>query len=91
MKNPANGQKIKVVPVDSAASIAKKVSSLRKDGQAQLKKLSLAARKEAMNKFVSALEQRKDELAKTLSSEMGKPVQQVRNRETYPCFDPAIA
>jgi acyl-CoA reductase-like NAD-dependent aldehyde dehydrogenase len=78
VKNPKNGQTITAIPVDSEASIAKKVATLSKAGQAQLKQLSISARKDAMLKFASLLDQRKDELAKTLSNEMGKPVQQVR-------------
>lgn len=79
VKNPKNGETIAVLPVDSATAIAKKVATLKK-AAGQLKQLSLSARKEAMLKFASALDARKDELAKTLSNEMGKPVQQVRLR-----------
>jgi len=77
VKNPKNGETITVLQVDSAAAIAKKVATLKK-ATGQLKQASLASRKESMTKFAAALDARKEELAKTLSNEMGKPVQQVR-------------
>ena len=76
--NPATEATITTVTEDTAASIQQKFQSL-KIGQRLWSAVSIDVRIAAINKFYFLLDKNKDELANTLSSEMGKPLQQSYN------------
>src|SRR5688500_6136261 len=76
--NPATGAQIKEVPTDNQSSIAEK---FRRSQVAQpiWAAAPLAQRLEVIRKFRGILEQDKEDLARTLTSEVGKPISQSRN------------
>ena len=76
--NPATEAIIKIVTEDTAASIQQKYQSL-KEGQRLWSAVSIDKRIAAIENFYSLLDKNKDELANTLSNEMGKPLQQSYN------------
>jgi len=76
--NPATQEIIQKVPEDSKESIAEKFSELKK-GQPLWSAMQLQKRIDVIAKFHDLLEEEKDELAKTLTAEMGKPLQQSYN------------
>ena len=76
--NPANGEHIVDVPTDDAASIALKVAQARA-AQPRWAATPMAERKACMVRFRALLAERIDALARTLTSEMGKPVKQAKN------------
>ncbi len=76
--NPATGVQIKEVPTDNHGSIAEK---FRRSQSAQplWADAPLAQRLEVIRKFRGILEQEKEDLARILTSEVGKPISQSRN------------
>lgn len=76
--NPATESVIAEVAEDTIESIAEKFEVLKK-GQRSWAKISLDDRITIIKKFYDLLEEEKDQLALTLTSEMGKPLQQSYN------------
>ena len=76
--NPATEEIISTVEEDTAESVQKKYGLLKK-GQRLWAAVSVAERIAAITKFYELLNEHKDELANTLTSEMGKPLQQSYN------------
>jgi len=76
--NPATEEVITEIPEDTQQTIAKKFQSL-KDGQATWAHVPLQKRIACIERFYELLDEQKDELAKTLTGEMGKPLQQSYN------------
>ena len=76
--NPATEEPIKEIPEDNAETIAGKFQLLQ-TGQTPWSAVPLAERISCIRKFYALLDEQKDDLAKTLTSEMGKPLQQSYN------------
>ena len=76
--NPATEEIITTLQEDSAESLKTKLKTLQK-GQKSWAKVNLKKRISIIAKFSELLAENIEELATTLSSEMGKPVQQARN------------
>src|SRR6516225_10521194 len=76
--NPATEELITEIAEDTKQSVDEKFQKL-KAGQAAWAARPLKERIQCMVRFNDALEKNKDELAKTLTSEMGKPLQQSYN------------
>ena len=76
--NPATEEVISEITADNYETVQSKLQLL-KQGQHLWKKVSVEERIAAIKKFDALLEENKDELAKTLTSEMGKPLQQSYN------------
>ncbi len=76
--NPATEELITTLAEDTQATIKEKYDLL-KSGQAAWAATDIGIRVEAIKKFHDLLDEHKDELAKTLTSEMGKPLQQSYN------------
>ena len=76
--NPATEAIITELEEDTIETVKEKYLLL-KDGQKQWAKVSVEERIAAIQKFHDLLEKHKDELANTLTSEMGKPLQQAYN------------
>ncbi|AFK02012.1 Aldehyde Dehydrogenase [Emticicia oligotrophica DSM 17448] len=76
--NPATEEIITTLQEDSAESLKTKLKTLQK-GQKSWAKVNLKKRISIIAKFSELLAENIEELATTLSSEMGKPIQQARN------------
>ncbi|MDP4263604.1 MAG: aldehyde dehydrogenase family protein [Bacteroidota bacterium] len=76
--NPATGEVIANLNEDNKDSLQKKISLLRA-AQPGWQKKSLRERTEIIKKFSLLLEENIERLASTLTSEVGKPLQQSRN------------
>jgi acyl-CoA reductase-like NAD-dependent aldehyde dehydrogenase len=76
--NPATEEVIQEVIEDTPETIQEKYQ-LVKQGQKEWAKVSLDKRISAIEKFHSLIDERKDELAVTLTREVGKPLQQSYN------------
>lgn len=76
--NPATQELVATPEEDSAEIIAEKFASLKK-GQPAWAALPLAERIAVIIRFYDLLEEEKETLAKTLTTEMGKPLQQSFN------------
>ena len=76
--NPANGAFIVDVHTDDAASVIAKVAQARA-AQPRWAKTPLDQRKACIVRFRALLAERIELLARTLTSEMGKPIKQARN------------
>jgi acyl-CoA reductase-like NAD-dependent aldehyde dehydrogenase len=76
--NPATEEIIKEVTEDTGASLSKKFELLQSH-QAAWQHLSLSERVNVLKKFINLLEENIEKLADTLTSEVGKPLQQSRN------------
>ena len=76
--NPATEAIIKEVAEDTIETVKEKFELLKK-GQQAWGKISVTERVEVIQKFYDLLEANKDELANTLTIEMGKPLQQSYN------------
>ncbi len=76
--NPATGQVITEVAEDTAASVAAKVARARQ-AQPAWAQTPLAERSAIIARFRDQLVARKDDLARVLTREMGKPISQSRN------------
>ena len=76
--NPATGQRIATVAADDAASVAAKYLKSR-SAQAPWAITPLSARLDCISKFRAGVVRDLEALARTLTSEVGKPIQQSRN------------
>jgi acyl-CoA reductase-like NAD-dependent aldehyde dehydrogenase len=76
--NPATEEVISELKEDTRESIEEKFSMLQ-NGQRKWSKVPLEEKLSIISRFHQLLDDRKDELAKTLTSEMGKPLQQSYN------------
>ncbi|MEO8414463.1 MAG: aldehyde dehydrogenase family protein [Ginsengibacter sp.] len=76
--NPATGELIGEIEEDTKATIDKKFQSLQV-AQPGWQKVSLAERVKILQKFSLLLSENKEQLALTLTGEVGKPLQQSRN------------
>lgn len=76
--NPATEEIIQEVTEDTTETIQEKYQRL-KDGQKQWAAVPLPQRISAIEKFYALLDEQKDELAATLTKEVGKPIQQSYN------------
>ncbi|HRQ48922.1 MAG TPA: aldehyde dehydrogenase family protein, partial [Agriterribacter sp.] len=76
--NPATEEVIQEIAEDSPEAILKKFQ-LVKDGQPVWAAVPLAERIACIEKFYAFLDENKDELAETLTMEVGKPLQQSYN------------
>ncbi|GAB2610845.1 aldehyde dehydrogenase family protein [Emticicia sediminis] len=76
--NPATEEIIATLQEDSAESLKNKLKTLQK-GQKSWAKVNLKKRIAIIEKFSELLAENIEELAATLTSEMGKPLQQARN------------
>lgn len=76
--NPANEEVIAELKEDTRESVAKKYSKL-KNGSRAWSAVALKERIACISKFQELLEKDKDELASTLTSEMGKPLKESYN------------
>ena len=76
--NPATEELIKEIPEDNPETIAVKFRLLQ-SGQPDWAAVSLQKRIACIEKFYGLLDEKKEELATTLTSEMGKPLQQSYN------------
>jgi acyl-CoA reductase-like NAD-dependent aldehyde dehydrogenase len=78
IKNPATGKVIETVSTDDAASMRAKVRSAR-EAQPRWAALPLKRRLESIRTFRAAIVKETEELARTLTTETGKPITQSRN------------
>lgn len=76
--NPATEEIISELNEDTGASLEEKFRLL-KEAEPSWQRISLAERISIMEKFAGLLEKHIEELAHTLSEEVGKPLQQSRN------------
>lgn len=76
--NPATEEIIKEITEDTIETIAQKFQKL-KQGQPLWASVSLEERIACIKYFYELLDEQKDDLAKTLTTEMGKPIQQSYN------------
>ena len=78
IKNPATNQVITTIETDTKASLSQKLQAL-KQGQKEWYAQPIEARAETLMRFHDLLDTHKEDLAATLTSEVGKPLQQSRN------------
>lgn len=76
--NPATEELIQEIPEDTEQSVREKFQLLKK-GQPAWAALTLEKRIACIARFYDLLEEQKEELAATLTSEMGKPLRQSYN------------
>lgn len=76
--NPATGQPIREVPEDGTADVARKYG-LARAAQPAWAERGFEERAALVRRFRELLVERREDLARTLSSEMGKPITQARN------------
>jgi acyl-CoA reductase-like NAD-dependent aldehyde dehydrogenase len=76
--NPATGETLREVDEDSPEAITAKVARVR-SGQASWAQRGFVERAERIRRFRDLVAERKESLARTLSSEMGKPLSQALN------------
>ena len=76
--NPATQEVIKEIAEDTKEQIAEKFATLQK-GQPAWAAKTVQQRVDVIQKFYDLLDEEKDELAKTLTAEVGKPLQQSYN------------
>jgi acyl-CoA reductase-like NAD-dependent aldehyde dehydrogenase len=75
--NPANGEVVDTVPAATEGDIAAAVAAA-KAGQKFWAKVPVHERAEIMYKFIALVERDKEDLARTLSKETGKPIREAR-------------
>lgn len=76
--NPATGESIRELETDDLASITDKARRARA-AQRTWRQTPYADRAKAIQRFAELITEREDELAKTLTLEVGKPITQSRN------------
>src|SRR4051794_23856480 len=76
--NPANESLVRELDEDNAQTVAKKFARAR-EGQKAWAKRPLGDRIAILRKFRDSAVAKKEELARTLTSETGKPISQARN------------
>ena len=79
--NPATEYLLRDLDEDDAESVAEKAAAARQ-AQPAWARTPLQTRREIVRRFGSLLSERKETLARTLTSEMGKPIRQSRNELT---------
>ena len=79
--NPATEDLLRELDEDDPASIARKAAAARR-AQRNWSRIPLGNRLESVRRFGELLSDRREELARTLTSEMGKPIRQSRNELT---------
>ncbi|MGH8674003.1 MAG: aldehyde dehydrogenase family protein [Burkholderiales bacterium] len=79
--NPADGSLIRELEEDSARAIGRKYADARV-AQSEWAAQPLAERLATIRRFKAEIARRKDELAATLTREVGKPIRQSRNELT---------
>ena len=75
--NPANGSVVDTVPSATKEDVDKAVASAKK-AQKEWAKIPVYQRVEIMYKFIDLVERDKEDLARTLSDETGKPITEAR-------------
>ena len=78
VKNPATSELVGTVPSLTAADVEEAIKYAY-DHQKEWENLSVVARCEILSKFAVLVEKNKDELAKLLSDETGKPIKEAYN------------
>ncbi|HEX8959215.1 MAG TPA: aldehyde dehydrogenase family protein, partial [Solirubrobacterales bacterium] len=78
IQNPATGELLAELPADDAASVAAKAAGAR-SAQAGWAARPLAERMACIQRFRAAIASQTEPLARTLTSEVGKPIRQSRN------------
>ena len=78
VKNPATNELVDTVPSLTAADVEEAIKYAY-DHQKEWENLSVVARCEILSKFAVLVEKNKDELAKLLSDETGKPIKEAYN------------
>jgi acyl-CoA reductase-like NAD-dependent aldehyde dehydrogenase len=78
LQNPATGQLTAELPADDAASVATKAAAARA-AQPLWAQRPMAERKDCIVRFRALLVEQLDQLARTLTLDMGKPIRQARN------------
>src|SRR4051812_20805789 len=73
--NPANGKNLKKYKAHTTQQVEKKIAQTHKTWLSW-KTTSFAERATLLNKLAEVLQSRKDELAKLMALEMGKPIAQ---------------
>ena len=76
--NPATAETITDIASDSKETLSEKFAQL-KAGQVKWNQVSIDERVQTLLRFHDLLDAHKDDLAKTLTSEVGKPLQQSYN------------
>jgi acyl-CoA reductase-like NAD-dependent aldehyde dehydrogenase len=76
--SPATGEVIKSLEADLGAAVKEKFKRAQQ-AQGEWAKVAVNARVDILRKFRTALEKDKEDLARTLTSEVGKPISQSRN------------
>lgn len=79
--NPANGEELRVLEADTRESVSEKFRRAR-TAQAQWARRPFEERAEIVRRFREIVVERREHLARTLTSEMGKPLVQSRNELT---------
>src|ERR1700744_1187281 len=82
--NPATEEVIADLQEDTTQSLQQKYKQL-KEGQKEWNKIPLKERIEALKVFSKLLKENIEELAKVLTAEVGKPLQQSRNEINGAC------
>lgn len=82
--NPASGEVVASVKVDTRQSLAEKFGTLR-TAQPGWQGIDLIDRMEVLNVFSGLLQKETESLSATLTSEVGKPLQQSRNEIKGAC------
>lgn len=78
IRNPATGQEITQIEMDNQMTIQVKFENA-KNSQKKWQEIPLAKRIEILTKFKDLLKEHESQLAKILTSEVGKPLQQSKN------------
>lgn len=78
VRDPSTGEVVEKLPTDDAAAIQAKADAARA-AQPAWADLPLEARMDVIRRFRALLVARKEELARTLTREVGKPITQSRN------------
>jgi acyl-CoA reductase-like NAD-dependent aldehyde dehydrogenase len=76
--NPYTGEKYCEMPVDTSKEAHKKLDAAVK-AQKQWKQVSLSERHKLCTKWIDILMSQADNIAKDITGQMGKPLQQVRS------------
>ncbi|MFN0186712.1 MAG: aldehyde dehydrogenase family protein, partial [Aquabacterium sp.] len=81
LTNPANGERIAELPTDDAASVAAKTAAARA-AQPAWAATPMRQKRATIGRFRDAFLAESEQLAQTLSREMGKPIRQARSEVT---------
>jgi len=79
--NPATEEALRELDEDDRSAVAEKAAAARR-AQPAWARTPIRDRLEVVRRFASLLSERKETLARTLTSEMGKPIRQSRNELT---------